>query len=138
MFGNPETTPGGKALKFYASVRLDIRKIGFIKNATGQIVGNRTKVKVVKNKVAPPFIEAEFDILYSEGISWSGSVVDAAIHYNVLDKRGSWLSLDGEHIGQGRESAIELVKANPEMQKKLIEKIKEKMKVPDEAPRPIV
>ncbi|MFH1476208.1 MAG: recombinase RecA [Verrucomicrobiota bacterium] len=128
MFGNPETTPGGKALKFYASVRLDIRKIGFIKNATGQIVGNRTKVKVVKNKVAPPFLEAEFDILYSEGISWAGSIVDAAIHYNVLDKRGSWLSLDGEHIGQGRESAVDLVKANPEMQNKLIAKIKEKMK----------
>ncbi|MDD5676418.1 MAG: recombinase RecA [Kiritimatiellae bacterium] len=127
MFGNPETTPGGKALKFYASVRLDIRKIGFIKDATGQIVGNRTKVKVVKNKVAPPFLEAEFDILYSEGISWAGSIVDAAIIYNVLDKRGSWLSLDGEHIGQGRESAVELVKANPEMQNKLIAKIKEKM-----------
>jgi recombination protein RecA len=128
MFGNPETTPGGKALKFYASVRLDIRKIGFIKNAAGQIIGNRTKVKVVKNKVAPPFLEAEFDILYSEGISWAGSIVDAAIHYNALDKRGSWLSLDGEHIGQGRESAVELVKGSPEMQKKLIEKIKEKMK----------
>jgi recombination protein RecA len=129
MFGNPETTPGGKALKFYASVRLDIRKIGFIKNAAGQIVGNRTKVKVVKNKVAPPFLEAEFDILYNEGISWAGSIVDAAINYNVLDRRGSWLSLDGEHIGQGRESAVELVKANPEMQNKLIEKIKAKMQV---------
>jgi len=130
MFGNPETTPGGKALKFYASVRLDIRKIGFIKDATGQIVGNRTKVKVVKNKVAPPFLEAEFDIMYNAGISWAGSIVDAAINYNVLDKRGSWLSLDGEHIGQGRESAIELVKSNPEIQEKLIARIKEKMKGP--------
>ena len=137
MFGNPETTTGGRALKFYASMRIDIRRISSIKERE-QDVGNRVRAKVVKNKLSPPFRKAEFDILYSEGISWAGSIVDAAIHYNVLDKRGSWLSLDGEHIGQGRESAVELVKANPEMQKKLIEKIKEKMKVPDEAQRPIV
>lgn len=128
MFGNPETTTGGKALKFYASVRLDIRKIGFLKNASGQVIGNRTKVKVVKNKVAPPFLEAEFDILFNEGFSWAGSVVDAAIQHNVLEKRGSWLSFEGEHIGQGREAAIELVKTNPDMQKKIIEQIKSKMR----------
>jgi recombination protein RecA len=128
MFGNPETTPGGKALKFYASVRLDIRKIGFLKDTTGKIFGNRTKVKVVKNKMAPPFMEAEFDILYAEGISWAGSVVDAAIQSNVLEKRGSWLSLNGEHLGQGRDSVVELVKTKPEIEKKLVDLIREKMK----------
>ena len=128
MFGNPETTPGGKALKFYASVRLDIRKIGFLKDTTGKIFGNRTKVKVVKNKMAPPFMEAEFDILYSEGISWAGSVVDAAIQSNVLEKRGSWFSLEGEQVGQGRDAVVELVKGNSELQKKLTDKIMEKMK----------
>ncbi len=126
MFGNPETTPGGKALKFYASVRLDIRKIGLIKSPTGQVVGNRTKVKVVKNKMAPPFLEAEFDILFNEGISWAGSIVDAALQYNILEKRGSWLSFEGEHIGQGRETAVEQVKAAPDLQQKLIAKIREK------------
>ncbi|MDO9541933.1 MAG: recombinase RecA [Kiritimatiellia bacterium] len=128
MFGNPETTPGGKALKFYASVRLDIRKIGLIKDATGRVIGNHTKVKVVKNKVAPPFMEAEFDILYAEGISWAGSVVDAAIQYNVLDKRGSWFSLDGEQLGQGRDAVVELVKAKPDIEKKLVDLIREKIK----------
>ena len=128
MFGNPETTPGGKALKFYASVRLDIRKIGFIKDAAGKITGNRTKVKVVKNKVAPPFMEAEFDILYAEGISWAASVADAAIAHNVLEKRGSWLSLDGEHLGQGRDSVVELLKAKPDLEKKIADKVREKIK----------
>lgn len=128
MFGNPETTPGGKALKFYASVRLDIRKIGFIKDAAGKIMGNRTKVKVVKNKVAPPFMEAEFDILYAEGISWAASVVDAAIQHNVLEKRGSWLSLDGEHLGQGRDAVIEMLKAKPEIEKKIADKVRETVK----------
>jgi len=128
MFGNPETTPGGKALKFYASVRLDIRKIGFLKDSTGKIFGNRTRVKVVKNKMAPPFLEAEFDILYSEGISWAGSIVDAALQYNILEKRGSWLSLSGEQVGQGREAAVEAVKGNPDMQKKLMDAVTEKLK----------
>ena len=128
MFGNPETTPGGKALKFYASVRLDIRKIGLLKDATGRIIGNRTKVKVVKNKVAPPFAEAEFDILYAEGISWGGSVVDAALQYNVIEKRGSWLSFGGEHLGQGREAVVELVKTKPDIEKKLVELIREKLR----------
>ncbi len=127
MFGNPETTPGGKALKFYASVRLDIRRIGVIKDATGRVMGNHTRVKVVKNKVAPPFIEAEFDILYAEGISWAGSIVDAAIQHGVIDKRGSWLAFEGEQLGQGREAAIAEVKSKAELQAKLIEKIKEKI-----------
>jgi len=128
MFGNPETTPGGKALKFYTSVRLDIRKIGLLKDSTGKIFGNRTRVKVVKNKMAPPFLEAEFDILYAEGISWAGSIVDAALQYEILEKRGSWLSFSGEHIGQGREAAIEAVKGNPDMQKKLVDAVTEKLK----------
>ncbi len=128
MFGNPETTPGGKALKFYASVRLDIRRIGMLKDATGKIFGNRTKVKVVKNKMAPPFMEAEFDILYAAGISWAASVVDAAIQHNVLEKRGSWLSLDGEHLGQGRDAVVELLKTKPEIEKKLTDLVREKLK----------
>ncbi len=127
MFGNPETTPGGKALKFYASIRLDIRRIGVLKDATGRVMGNHTRVKVVKNKVAPPFLEAEFDILYAEGISWAGSIVDAAIQHAVIDKRGSWLAFEGEQLGQGREAAIVEVKSHPELQNKLIEKIKEKI-----------
>jgi len=128
MFGSPETTPGGKALKFYASVRLDIRKIGLLKDSAGKPFGNRTKVKVVKNKMAPPFLEAEFDILYAEGISWAGSIVDAALQYNILDKRGSWLSFEGEQVGQGRESAIDTLKANVELQARVMEKIKAKIK----------
>ncbi len=128
MFGNPETTPGGKALKFYASVRLDIRKIGVLKDATGKVIGNRTKVKVVKNKVAPPFVESEFDILYAEGISWAGSIVDAAIQYNLLERRGSWFSFEGEQMGQGREGVIEQMKTNPDLQTKLVDKIRAKVK----------
>ncbi len=125
MFGNPETTPGGRALKFYASVRLDIRRIANLKDSTGRVYGSRTKVKVVKNKVAPPFTEAEFDILYSEGISWTGSIIDAAVQYNLVEKRGSWLSYEGEQIGQGRDAAARALKENADMQNKLIEKIKE-------------
>ncbi len=128
MFGNPETTPGGRALKFYASVRLDIRRIATIKEATGKVVGNRTKVKVVKNKVAPPFTEAEFDILYAEGISWTGSIVDAATNLGLIEKRGSWLSMDGQQLGQGRDAVRDNLKNDPEMQKKLIAKIHEKAK----------
>ncbi|MCA1809061.1 MAG: recombinase RecA [Kiritimatiellia bacterium] len=127
MFGNPETTPGGKALKFYASVRLDIRRIGAIKDNTGRMIGNRTRVKVVKNKVAPPFLEAEFDILYAVGISWCGSIVDAALQHDILEKRGSWLSLDGEQLGQGREAAVEFLKSKPEIQEDLIARIKAKL-----------
>ncbi len=110
MFGNPETTPGGKALKFYASVRMDIRRIGAIKQADGTVTGNRTKLKVVKNKVAPPFTEAEFDIMYNEGISTTGSLLDLALEKGIIEKRGSWLSYKGTQIAQGRDAAKELLK----------------------------
>lgn len=126
MFGNPETTPGGRALKFYASVRLDIRRLAAIKDPTGRVIGNRTKVKVVKNKVAPPFTEAEFDILYAEGISWAGSLVDAAIEHNLVDKRGTWISFEGQQLGQGRDAARDFLKGEPDLQQKMVEKIKQK------------
>jgi len=124
MFGNPETTPGGKALKFYASVRLNVQRIGAIKDPTGAVIGNRTRVKVVKNKVAPPFTEAEFDILYARGISWEGSVLDAALARNVVTKRGSWLSFGTEQIGQGSVAATEFLRSHPEIVAQMIEKIK--------------
>lgn len=113
MFGNPETTPGGKALKFYASVRVDIRRIGAIKNGDGTVTGNRTRVKIVKNKVAPPFAEAEFDIMYNEGISNTGSLIDVAIEKGVIEKRGSWLSFKGNQLAQGRDAGKEALKADP-------------------------
>ena len=124
MFGNPETTPGGKALKFYASVRLNVQRIGAIKDPTGAVIGNRTRVKVVKNKVAPPFTEAEFDILYARGISWEGSVLDAALARNVVTKRGSWLSFGTEQIGQGSIASTEFLRSHPEIVAQMIEKIK--------------
>jgi recombination protein RecA len=128
MFGNPETTPGGRALKFYSSVRLDVRRIGTIKDPAGRVVGSRTKAKVVKNKVAPPFGEAEFDIIYAEGISWTGSIVDAAIQYGLLEKRGSWLSFEGEQVGQGRDAARDQLKTDAEMATKLLERVRVKAK----------
>ena len=115
MFGNPETTPGGKALKFYASCRLQVQRIGAIKDSSGQVVGNRTRVKVVKNKVAAPFSTAEFDILYACGISREGAVIDAALSRGVLEKRGSWLSYGGENIAQGAMAAVEYLKAHPDV-----------------------
>ncbi len=124
MFGNPETTPGGKALKFYASVRLQVQRIGAIKNAASQVVGNRTRVKVVKNKVAPPFTEAEFDILYTCGISWEGSVLDAALARGIVEKRGSWLSFGDEQLAQGSLATIEYLKGNPETTAKIVELVK--------------
>ncbi len=124
MFGNPETTPGGKALKFYASVRLQVQRIGAIKNTSGQVVGNRTRVKVVKNKVAPPFTEAEFDILYTCGISYEGSVLDAALARGVVEKRGSWLSFGDEQLAQGSLATIDYLKANPEVTAKIVELVK--------------
>lgn len=105
MFGNPETTPGGRALKFFASVRIDIRRIGQIKDTSGKVIGNRTKIKVVKNKVAPPFTECEFDIMYNEGISVTGSLIDLGIEQKILEKKGAWISYNGELIGHGREAA---------------------------------
>ena len=125
MFGNPETTPGGRALKFYTSVRLDIRRIGAIKDANGSVTGNRTRVKVVKNKLAPPFTEAEFDILYAKGISWEGSVLDSAIKHGLVTKRGSWLSYEGEQIGQGHEAARAHLESHPELTQRIIAKITE-------------
>ena len=127
MFGNPETTPGGRALKFYASVRVDIRRIGQIKASDGSVAGNRTKIKVVKNKVAPPFTECEFDIMYNEGISSVGSLLDLAMEYDIIQKRGSWISYNGSQIAQGRDAAKEALKSNPELYAEIEEQVKAKM-----------
>jgi recombination protein RecA len=124
MFGSPETTPGGKALKFYASCRLQVQRIGAIKSSAGEVVGNRTRVKVVKNKVAAPFTEAEFDILYSCGISWEGSVLDAALARGIVEKRGSWLAFGGEQLAQGSLGAIAYLKEHPEITEKIVEMVK--------------
>ena len=127
MFGNPETTPGGRALKFFSSVRIDIRRIGQIKEPTGKVIGNRTKIKVVKNKVAPPFTECEFDIMYNEGISRTGSVLDLGIEHKILEKKGAWIAYNGQLIGQGREAAKDYLIKNPkvldELQKTILEKV---------------
>ena len=124
MFGNPETTPGGKALKFYASCRLQVQRIGAIKDSGGTVIGNRTRVKVVKNKVAPPFTEAEFDILYTCGISWEGSVLDAALARGVVEKRGSWISYGTEQLGQGTMATMEFLKSHPDVTAEIVEKVK--------------
>jgi recombination protein RecA len=123
MFGNPETTPGGKALKFYASVRLDIRRKDTLKDAAGNAVGNHVKVKIVKNKVAPPFAEAEFDIIYNHGINKEGSILDVGIEAGVVEKKGAWLQFEGELIGQGKEAAQKALVEKPAMAKKIIEAI---------------
>jgi recombination protein RecA len=124
MFGNPETTTGGNALKFYASVRLDIRRIGQLKDGT-DVTGNRVKVKVVKNKVAPPFKTIEFDIMYGEGISRAGEVLDVAVEHNIIQKSGSWFSYNGDKLGQGRDAVRQLLKDNPELMSSIESKIKE-------------
>ena len=124
MFGNPETTTGGRALKFYASVRLDIRKIENIKQ-DGEIKGNRVRVKVIKNKVAPPFREAEFDIVYGEGISKEGNVLDMAVNMDIVEKSGSWFSYKGERIGQGRENVKQYLKENPKVLDEIEAKVRE-------------
>ena len=124
MFGNPETTPGGKALKFYASCRLQVQRIGAIKNTAGQVVGNRTRVKVVKNKVAPPFTEAEFDILYTCGISYEGSVLDAALSRGIVEKRGSWLSFGDEQLAQGSLATIDYLREHADVTKKIVDLVK--------------
>jgi len=118
MFGSPETTTGGRALKFYSSLRLDIRRIGAIKDGD-RVVGNRTKVKVAKNKVAPPFREAEFDIMYGEGISREGDLLDLASNNRVVEKSGAWFSYKGERLGQGRENSKQTLKDNPEVMKRI-------------------
>jgi len=127
MFGNPETTPGGKALKFYSSVRMDIRRIGSIKQTDGTVTGNRTRIKVVKNKVAPPFTEAEFDIMYNEGISTSGSLLDLALEYGILEKRGSWISYDGSQLAQGRDAAKEALRNDAKLYEEIEAKVLAKM-----------
>ena len=124
MFGNPETTTGGRALKFYASIRVDIRRIGAIKDGD-QVVGNRTRVKVVKNKMAPPFREVEFDIMYGEGISREGELLDLAVKQDIVDKSGSWFSFDGERLGQGRENAKQFLRENMEYYARIEEKVRE-------------
>ena len=124
MFGNPETTPGGKALKFYASCRLQVQRIGAIKDKDGTVVGNRTRVKVVKNKVAAPFTEAEFDILYSCGISREGSILDAALSRGIVEKRGSWFAYGDTQIAQGSLAAIKFLKENPALAEKIVEEVK--------------
>jgi len=129
MFGNPETTPGGRALKFFASVRMDIRRIGQIKDPSGKVRGNRTRVKIVKNKVAPPFTECEFDIMYNEGISRTGSLLDLGIEQKVLEKKGAWISYDGNLIGQGREAAKQFLAENKEIADKIAAEIMSKVQV---------
>ena len=127
MFGNPETTPGGKALKFYASVRVDIRRIGAIKQTDGVVTGNRTRVKIVKNKVAPPFTEAEFDIMYNEGISSTGALLDLALEKQVIEKRGSWLSYKGTQLAQGRDAGKDALKADSKLYQEIERAVKAKL-----------
>ena len=124
MFGNPETTTGGRALKFYASVRLDIRKIENIKQ-DGEVIGNRARVKVIKNKVAPPFREAEFDIVYGKGISKEGNILDMAVNLDIIEKSGSWFSYNGEKIGQGRENVKQYLANNPEIMQEIEKKVRD-------------
>ncbi len=135
MFGNPETTSGGRALKFYASMRLDIRRIGAIKDAD-RVVGNRTRVKVAKNKVAPPFRECEFDIMYGEGISREGDVLDLAVAQRVIDKSGAWFSYKGDRLGQGRENSKLSLKENPDLLKRIEREVKVKLGMPVREEKP--
>jgi recombination protein RecA len=134
MFGNPETTPGGRALKFYSSVRVDIRRIAAIKTPDGQVLGNRTKVKIVKNKVAPPFREAEFDIMYNEGISREGSLLDLAVEINTIEKKGAWLYFEGVQVAQGRDAAKAELKTNRELYHKIEAATLKKLKGATEPP----
>ncbi len=129
MFGNPETTSGGRALKFFASLRLDIRRKDQIKTPEGKVIGNRTKIKVVKNKVAPPFTECEFDIMYDEGISRTASIIDLGIEHKILEKKGAWIAYQGELVGQGRDAAKQTLKEKPELAQKITQAILEKVTV---------
>src|SRR5437868_7610348 len=130
MFGSPETTPGGKALKFYASVRLDIRRKDILKDSAGNAIGNCVKVKIVKNKVAPPFAEAEFDIIYNHGINKEGSIIEVGIANGVVEKKGAWLQFDGELIGQGKEAAQRSLAESPDLANKIVEAIMAKRNAP--------
>ncbi len=125
MFGNPETTTGGRALKFYASVRMDVRRVESLKS-NGEVMGNRTRVKIVKNKVAPPFKEAEFDIMFGEGISYAGDVLDLAVNCDIINKSGAWFAYEGNKIGQGRENARQYLKDNPDVLEEIDKKVREK------------
>jgi len=129
MFGNPETTPGGRALKFFSSVRLDIRRRDQIKTPEGKVVGNRTKIKVVKNKVAPPFTEVEFDIMFDEGISRTASLLDLGLEHKILEKKGAWIAYEGALVGQGRDAAKQALKEKPELAEKIAKAIMEKVNV---------
>jgi recombination protein RecA len=129
MFGSPETTSGGRALKFFSSIRLDIRRKDQLKTPDGKIIGNRTKIKVVKNKIAPPFTECEFDIMYDEGISRTGSLLDLGIDHKILEKKGSWISFEGELVGQGRDAAKQTLKEKPELAAKVQAAIQAKVTV---------
>ena len=127
MFGNPETTTGGNALKFYASIRMDVRKVESIGKSQDDLVGNRVRVKIVKNKVAPPFKKCELDLLFGKGISYVGSMLDAALKYNMIEKSGSWYSYNGEKVGQGRDKTIEYFENNPELVNEIVASLREKM-----------
>jgi recombination protein RecA len=135
MFGNPETTTGGNALKFYASVRLDIRRIGQIKESADQILGNRTRVKVVKNKVAPPFKVVEFDIMYGQGISKVGEILDLGVELEIVNKSGSWFSYEGNKLGQGRDAVKQLLSDNPELSEEIESKIRAKVSGKEQDPK---
>jgi len=124
MFGSPETTPGGKALKFYASVRIDIRRREQLKDNMGNVIGNHIRTKVVKNKVSPPFMEAEFDIIYGQGINWEGDLIAVGLAKGVIEKKGAWLQFDGEMIGQGKEASRQALQDNPELAQKILARIK--------------
>ena len=126
VYGNPETTPGGRALKYFSSVRLDVRKLEAIKNGA-EVIGNKTRVKVVKNKVAPPFKEAEFDILYGQGISKEGNILDVAVNLDIIQKSGAWFSFEGERLGQGRDNVRKYMQDNPDFTKDIEEMVREKM-----------
>jgi recombination protein RecA len=129
MFGNPETTPGGRALKFFSSVRIDIRRKDQIKTPEGKVIGNRTKIKIVKNKVAPPFTECEFDIMYDEGISRIGSLLDLGLEHKILEKKGAWITYQGDLVGQGRDAAKQAIREKPELGEKIAKAILEKVNV---------
>jgi len=132
MFGNPETTTGGRALKFYASVRIDIRRIASIKDGD-QVIGGRTRVKIVKNKMAPPFREAEFDIMYGEGISREGDLLDLAVEKRIIEKSGAWFAYGGDRLGQGRENAKQFLKENPDIRQIIEDRVRKELGLAREA-----
>ena len=136
MFGSPETTTGGKALKFYASVRLDVRRIETLKDGT-DMVGNRTRIKVVKNKLAPPFKQAEFDIMYGQGISREGSLIDVGVETGFVRKAGAWYTYEGDQLGQGKENARQFLTDNPDLADELEKRIKEHMGVGPQVDQPV-